>query len=202
MDSLQEQNKNYHYAGFWIRALALLLDGLIVFIPSIFMSWVIPAVGGILVSILYKPFFESSALQATPGKALLGIKVITLDGGRISFKQSFIRYASSLLSSALLMIGYIMAAFSDKKQTLHDQIADTFVIYEKPIIGNYLNIWLDEIQRVFGIGEYKKTIDVTPTPTPSSDISIKLQELHSLFEKGILTEEEYKNKKEELLKRI
>ena len=186
-------NASVVYGGFWIRFVALLLDGLILIIPSILLNLLIPMAGGVILSVMYKPFFESSALQATPGKAILGLRVTTLDGNRITFKQSFIRYAGTLLSSVLLCIGYLMAAFTDKKQALHDMIADTVVVYKAPPVVNYLNAWIDEVQRVFGFGGDSSSAAATGS---SDAVSSKLEDLHNLFTKGILTEEEYKQKKD------
>ena len=71
---------------------------------------------------------QSSSRQATLGKMALGIKVTSLDGERISFLRATGRYFATILSSLLLMIGYIMAAFTQRKQALHDMIASTLVV--------------------------------------------------------------------------
>ena len=151
-------------------------------------------VGGVFVSILYKPFFECSRLQATPGKAMMGLRVTTTAGERLTLKKSFVRYAGTLLSSLIALIGYIIVAFTEKKQALHDMIADTIVVFKPAPQGvNYLDAWINEIQAAFGFsGESQK----------SSSPTQKLEELHSLFTKGLITEAEYNQKKEELLKRI
>jgi uncharacterized RDD family membrane protein YckC len=76
---------------------------------------------------LYFAMQESSAEQATVGKRILGIIVTNKEGGRISFAQATIRYFSKYLSS-ILIIGFIMSAFTKNKQGLHDMIADTLVV--------------------------------------------------------------------------
>jgi uncharacterized RDD family membrane protein YckC len=83
---------------------------------------------GIVVAWLYWALLESSARQATLGKMALGIKVTDLDGNRISFARATGRYFAKYISGVILMIGYIMAAFTAKKQALHDIIASTLVI--------------------------------------------------------------------------
>jgi uncharacterized RDD family membrane protein YckC len=71
---------------------------------------------------------ESSVKQGTVGKMILGIKVTTINGGRISFARATGRFFAKILSSLFLFIGYIMAAFTQRKQALHDIIAETLVI--------------------------------------------------------------------------
>jgi uncharacterized RDD family membrane protein YckC len=71
---------------------------------------------------------ESSARQATLGKMALGIVVTDLDGNRIGFGRATGRYFAKILSALILLIGFIMAAFTQKKQGLHDIIAGTLVV--------------------------------------------------------------------------
>ncbi|WP_239673687.1 RDD family protein [Mangrovibacillus cuniculi] len=82
----------------------------------------------ILMSILYYAVMEASKWQATLGKKLVGLKVTTLSGQRIGFGRSFGRLLVKSLLSPILMIGYIMAAFTEKKQALHDLVASTLVV--------------------------------------------------------------------------
>jgi uncharacterized RDD family membrane protein YckC len=77
---------------------------------------------------LYFAILESSSWQATVGKKLLGLKVTTLDGRRISFGQATGRFFGKILSGLTLLIGYIMAGFTARKQALHDMIAGTLVV--------------------------------------------------------------------------
>lgn len=94
---------------------------------------VIAAVGSAIliiyaISILYFAIMESSKTQASVGKMALGIKVTDMEGNRITFGKSLLRAIGRLISSAIMYIGYIMAAFTDKKQALHDIIANTLVV--------------------------------------------------------------------------
>ena len=88
-------------------------------------------VAGMFVAWLYYGFFESSSKQGSPGKMALGLKVTDLDGRRISFGRASVRYAASILSALLAYGGYLMGAFTQKKQTLHDILVGTVVIREK-----------------------------------------------------------------------
>ena len=71
---------------------------------------------------------ESSRRQATLGKMALGIRVTDLDGRRVSFARASGRWFGKILSSLIFGIGYLMVAFTEKKQGLHDMIAGTRVM--------------------------------------------------------------------------
>lgn len=81
-----------------------------------------------IVEWLYFAIMESSTHQGTLGKIALGIKVTDIQGNRISFARATGRYFGKILSGLVLMIGFIMAGFTEKKQALHDILADCFVI--------------------------------------------------------------------------
>jgi uncharacterized RDD family membrane protein YckC len=81
-----------------------------------------------VISVLYFSFMESSKYQASVGKLALGLIVTDMEGNRIDFGKALLRNIGKLVSAIILFIGYIMAAFTDKKQALHDMIASTLVI--------------------------------------------------------------------------
>lgn len=81
-----------------------------------------------LLTWLYFAFCESSAWQATIGKLALGIRVTDLQGARISFPRALGRYAGKYLSALILCIGFLMVAFTRRKQGLHDMLANTLVL--------------------------------------------------------------------------
>lgn len=71
---------------------------------------------------------ESSKVQGTLGKMALRIKVVDLNGNRISFAKATGRYWLSILMAFipfLNFIAFLMAAFTQKKQTLYDKICNT-----------------------------------------------------------------------------
>lgn len=142
------------YAGFWRRFWAFVVDGFIlsiVMLPFGFGIWgtmvalshadtdnfetiarILAAASmaialRVVVTWLYRALFESSAWQATPGKKLLGLTVTDLEGHRITFMRATGRAFAKWLSGFLLCIGYIMVAFTEKKQGLHDVMAGTVV---------------------------------------------------------------------------
>lgn len=71
---------------------------------------------------------ENSATQGTLGKLALGIKVTDLNGRRIGFGRATGRHFGKFISTLTLLIGYIMVAFTQKKQGLHDMMAGCLVV--------------------------------------------------------------------------
>jgi uncharacterized RDD family membrane protein YckC len=153
------------YAGFWLRAVAYLLDGLIVGIVALPIIIGLAVVTGLSAAVgamgsngendpaallasagfvtffclffvillgglwLYYALLESSTWQGTVGKKALGLIVTDLDGRRVSFARATGRFFSRLITGLVpLMIGYILAGITAKKQALHDMIAGTLVL--------------------------------------------------------------------------
>lgn len=77
---------------------------------------------------LYYALMESSEKQATVGKLAMGIKVTDMQGNRLSFGQATGRHFAKIISGLTLLIGYIMAGFTEKKQALHDIIVNCLVV--------------------------------------------------------------------------
>jgi len=134
------------YGGFWIRFLAVIIDGIALWIVNYAIQTatgtritnprdlgsVMGSIGlNFIVSVALSLFYEAFFLVqygATPGKMVLRLKVITPDGGRISWGRAIGRYFAKWLSGITLGIGYIMAGFDSEKRALHDYIAGTRVI--------------------------------------------------------------------------
>lgn len=134
------------YAGFWVRLLAMLIDGLIITIGCAILQTVLGiemvtftdqygnngphfnAVGSLL-ALIYYVATTGSSLQGTLGKKLLGIKVVRSDMSKITYLRTTGRWFAYLLSGIPLMVGYFMAGFMKEKQALHDLACDTRVIY-------------------------------------------------------------------------
>jgi uncharacterized RDD family membrane protein YckC len=81
-----------------------------------------------IITWLYFALCESSAWQGTLGKRLLGIRVTDIDGHRISFMRATGRYFGKLLSAFILCVGFLMVAWTQRKQGLHDLLAQTLVL--------------------------------------------------------------------------
>jgi uncharacterized RDD family membrane protein YckC len=99
-------------------------------IGSLVFIYVLIIMVSIAVNWLYFALLESSKLQGTVGKMALRIKVTDYAGNRINFARATGRYFGKILSSMVLMIGYIMAGFTERKQALHDILARCYVIKE------------------------------------------------------------------------
>jgi uncharacterized RDD family membrane protein YckC len=158
------------YASFGIRLLAYIIDSLLlsaVFFPLGVLLGVMAAMTGtdgaeelstlasavinllsIFAAWLYSAILESSSWQATLGKKIFGIKVTDMSGNRISFGKATGRHFAKFLSSIICAIGFIMAAFTEQKQALHDILASTLVVEGKG-------------------GEAGITLDHNPPPPPS-----------------------------------
>lgn len=197
------------YSGFWRRFVASFLDGLIMLIPAWFLGMLLPYVGGIILGLIYKPVFEASALKGTPGKAMMGMVVLSETGERLTLKQAYIRYFCSILSGLVLCIGYLMNLFTAKRQTLHDMIAESVVVNQEPPDLNYFQVWKSEMKVLFNrlSGDATAVSNAAGSTSSSisaqsADVSKAIEDLHRLFQSGALSQAEYEAKKQELLNKI
>ena len=148
-----------HYAGFWKRLAAFVLDYAIVGVMAVLAGVVIglfyriragappddtaSSVGTFAVLLiwwLYYALMESSSRQATLGKMALGIKVVDEQGNPVSFARATARNVAKLLSVMILMIGYLMAGFTSRKQALHDMLAGCLVV-NRAVAGAGMPAW-------------------------------------------------------------
>ena len=67
----------------------------------------------------------------SPGKALVGLRVVNTSGSWPSFSQSMVRVICYWLSAAPLFLGFIWALVDNHHQTWHDKLAGTYVIYHR-----------------------------------------------------------------------
>jgi uncharacterized RDD family membrane protein YckC len=81
---------------------------------------------------LYEALLTSSSWQATIGKRILNLKVTDEAGNRISFGRASGRFFAKIVSDLIFSIGFIMVAFTARKQGLHDMIAGTLVMKTNP----------------------------------------------------------------------
>ncbi len=150
-------------------------------------------IGSILVWFFYFPILESSEVRATLGKYLLGIQVCDLGGRRISLRTAVIRNILKSVSSLLLFVGFIFALFTQKKQTVHDLLADTLVVYGRSNKG-ITDAWVERVQQLF------QSFSKSQLDNPDSELD-QLERLQELRAKGALTEEEFQEQKRRILNR-
>ena len=77
---------------------------------------------------IYYAVSEASRIQGTLGKLAVGIKVTDLNGNRIGLFRASGRYFAKYISATIIGIGYVMVAFTKRKQGLHDMMAGCLVI--------------------------------------------------------------------------
>jgi uncharacterized RDD family membrane protein YckC len=61
----------------------------------------------------------------------MNLKVTDMNGNKIGFGKASGRHFGKILSGMILSIGYIMAAFTEKKQALHDKMAGCLVVKDE-----------------------------------------------------------------------
>lgn len=146
----ENQTASSVYAGFWRRFAAMLIDGAIISFPvyilfffAFVVLWRLTAasggaasvavftvllVGMLVVPWLYFSLLESSRWQATVGKSALRVYVADVQGRRLSRGRSMARNLAKFVSTVTLGVGYLMCAFTARKQALHDIIARSVVL--------------------------------------------------------------------------
>lgn len=97
-------------------------------VASLLLGLLIFMLISLVISVGYYAGMNASKWQATVGKKLLGLKVTDVNGNRISFGRSLGRYLAMTFLSPILYIGFIMVGLTEKKQGLHDMIANTLVV--------------------------------------------------------------------------
>jgi uncharacterized RDD family membrane protein YckC len=140
------------FAGFWLRAVAYLIDTILIslvfglvasFYPSTFIKFPdaastplasLPQLTPIAFAItitatwFYYTMFEVSIWQATPGKRVMRLYVADLKGQRLTFVRAAARNFAKMISSLTFLVGYLVAGFTEKKQALHDILAGCLVL--------------------------------------------------------------------------
>ena len=114
------------YAGFWIRALAVFIDAVIVGVAGALIG--IGNNGDGVLLLLYQGILIGTWKGQTLGIRACGIRVIATDGSYPTLGQSFGRVLAKLLSVLTLFVGYFMIVFDMRKRALHDRLAATLVV--------------------------------------------------------------------------
>lgn len=133
------------YGGFWIRLGAKIIDGILLQIINYMLILPVFAFAGLgstkvfgaiwflqffismLVPIVLTTFFVGK-FGATPGKMACRLKIVTAEGGKVTYLRAFARYWGEVVSQLTFSIGYLLAAWDDEKRALHDRICNTRVV--------------------------------------------------------------------------
>lgn len=143
------------YAGFWRRFIAVLIDAFFTGIIGALVGFItgndmiVSISVSTVIGIIYIAVFDSSELMGTPGKAMLGLSVVTeKEQNRISFQTAILRFLCKYISSVVLLIGYMIQPFTEKRQTFHDIVTSTIVIRKDPGQLNYWNCFKDNFNKI------------------------------------------------------
>ncbi|MDX9715705.1 MAG: RDD family protein [Dissulfurispiraceae bacterium] len=141
------------YAGFWVRAIAKLID--IIIVSSIYPLLSLMATIGfstgklqetvttyeafmsmicffIIIQFVFAVLYFTISIGKygkTIGKKICGLVVITAQGGKVQYFNALKRFAAEMLSTSLLLLGYLIVVFDSEKRALHDRLCNTRVIY-------------------------------------------------------------------------
>lgn len=133
-----DDRREFVYAGFWLRFVAFIIDSIVVnlVIAVIGAASLGAADDGLTLSgalnlfgnWLYFSLLEAGPWQGTVGKKVLGLSVVDDRGNPISFGRATGRYFGKVISALILLVGFLMAGFTARKQALHDIMAGALVI--------------------------------------------------------------------------
>lgn len=104
--------------------------------------WLLVIVGSNLAFVTYVIFFWL-LVDKTIGQALLGLRVVRVDGRSLTFGPAIRRVLGMYLAILPLFLGFLWVLIDDRRQGWHDKIADTVVVYDWDArIGRWLREWL------------------------------------------------------------
>ncbi len=143
------KNNNTILAGFSVRAMAYIIDLIIVLIIQGIISLILLIVNIFTNGILYEPLlfkysasniilylasavyfiFTTYSSGATLGKSLMKIKVVNIEDKPLNFVDILYRETIGRYLSSIFCVGYLMVACSKDNAALHDKLCKTRVIY-------------------------------------------------------------------------
>lgn len=149
------------YGGFWRRSFAFLIDEVILYFISMILFLIgllaLGLKGNVMERVMASPedmthgmglfgllYLAASLLAGmtyftwfhgvggrTPGKILLGLRVIQASGDPMTPGVAFLRWVGYLISGPVFCLGFLWIAFDGRKQGWHDKIAATLVVRER-----------------------------------------------------------------------
>ncbi len=131
-------------AGFWIRGGAYMIDGMVVMLGQVLFMGFLVLVGiprtlaqlvSSLLGVAYFVWMPAANSGQTLGKMAAGIAIVRVNGEPLTALRCLGRWGGYMASTVTLGLGFIIAAFTDKKRALHDYICDTRVVHVAEIGG-------------------------------------------------------------------
>lgn len=124
--------RTYKLAGIGERFIALFVDNILLGIVGAFFGvrgnfWAGSTLA-IIIGLVYHWFFWARQNGQTPGKRLMGIRVISANGGSLTDVDAILRYFGYYINSAIMGLGWIWAFFDSQHQGWHDKLARTYVV--------------------------------------------------------------------------
>ena len=134
--------------SFWLRAVAYLIDTLVIVMPLVFL-WIVlgqpvpeefdqlmdPPSGydRLQILVLFLTMAYDTALityfATTVGKRAFGLYVVRTDGSRVGFVRALARHLLTAVSANLTLgFVFLVVLFREDRRGLHDLICDTVVI--------------------------------------------------------------------------
>lgn len=122
----------YDLAPISTRLIALIIDSLVLgaltgMFAFVGRGWAGAGVG-LLLGVAYHWYFLTQHRGQTPGKMVMGIRVIRADGLPLTGTDAALRYLGYHLNTAFFMLGWLWALADTNRQGLHDKLVNTFVV--------------------------------------------------------------------------
>ena len=132
----------YPLAGLGERLISAIIDGVILAVIGFLIGVVLGLVMGnsastlnslvgLIVGVAYFTYYWSMKEGQTPGKKMMGLRVIKVDGSPITTTNAIMRYIGYIINSAVILIGWIWVFIDGQHQGWHDKIAGTVVVKVK-----------------------------------------------------------------------
>ena len=121
----------YELADTGTRFIALFIDGIILGIITGLLFWGGRGAGEVasfVVGVAYQWYFLTQRDGQTPGKSMMGIRVVKVNGEPLQAADVIVRYIGYYINSIVFMLGWIWALIDADHQGWHDKLAGTYVV--------------------------------------------------------------------------
>ncbi len=122
---------DYELADIGTRFIALIIDSIILGVITGVLFAGARTTGGVIgfiVGVAYHWYFLTQQNGQTPGKRIMGIRVIKVTGEPLQFADVLVRYIGYYINSVIIMLGWIWALMDKDRQGWHDKLAGTYVV--------------------------------------------------------------------------